>query len=63
MLSTIARTNSYMGMNRGMRATVTVSSIRFWNANFSNMVATGNRPPYGVRPLPWKSKTVEDLIL
>src|ERR1700745_1210271 len=63
MLSTIARTNSYMGMNRGMRVTVTVSSISFWNPNFSNMVATGNRPPYAVRFLPWKSYRVDELIL
>src|ERR1700752_507658 len=63
MLGTIARTNSYMGMNRGIRLTVTVSSISFWNPNFSNMVATGNRPPYGVRFLPWKSYRVDELIL
>jgi len=42
---TIANTNWYMLMARGIRFTVSVSSTSCWNPNRSSMVATGNRPP------------------
>src|ERR1019366_4452266 len=50
-------------MKRGLRFTVSISSTSFWNSNFSSIVATGNRPPLGVRFLPSKSKGVEAAIL
>src|SRR6516165_7528779 len=48
---------------RGMRCTVRVSSTSCLNPSFSSMVATGNKPPYGVRFLPEKSKGVLAAIL
>src|SRR6516162_1391701 len=48
---------------RGIRCTLRVSSTSFLNPSFSSIVATGNKPPYGVRFLPEKSKGVFAAIL
>ena len=48
---------------RGMRCTVSVYSTSCLNPSFSSMVATGNKPRYGVRFLPEKSKEVLAAIL
>src|SRR5690348_15197310 len=52
-----------MLMARVTRLTVRVSSISSWNCNRSNIVATGNSPPYAVRFLAPKSYGVEAPIL
>src|ERR1700746_4071503 len=46
-----------------MRWTLRISSPSFLNPSFSSMVATGNKPPYGVRFLPEKLNGVFAAIL
>src|SRR5947199_7520038 len=50
-------------MTRVTRLLVIVASSNCWNPSFSSIVATGSRPPYGVRFLPSKSYGVEAPIL
>src|ERR1035437_5598884 len=63
MPSTIPKKNWYKPMTLVTRLTVTASSSNDWKPSFSSIVATGSRPPYGVRFLPRKSYGVEALIL
>src|ERR1019366_847443 len=63
MPSTIPNTNWSQFMTLVTRFTVTFSSTSAWKPSFSSMVATGSRPPYGVKFLPRKSYGVEALIL
>src|SRR5213592_3324210 len=50
-------------MTRVTRLLVIVASSNCWNPSFSSIVATGRRPPYGVRLFPSKSYGVEAAIL
>src|ERR1035441_3132463 len=63
MPSTMPKKNWYKPMTLVTRLTVTASSSNDWKPSFSSIVATGSRPPYGVRFLPRKSYGVEALIL
>src|SRR5437667_1704483 len=55
----MASTNWYAAIDRRARFTVTVSFTTCRKPNFSNIVATDNNPPYGVRFFPSKSmKTI-----
>jgi hypothetical protein len=55
--------NWYNDIARNLRFTLKVVSIDSWNLSFSNIAATGNRPPSGVKFLSSKSKVVFALIL
>src|SRR5664280_480063 len=63
MPSTMPKKNWYKPMTLVTRLTVTASSSNDWKPSFSSIVATGSRPPYGVRFLPRKSYGVDALIL
>src|ERR1019366_685096 len=63
MPSTMPKKNWYKPMTLVTRLTVTASSSNDWKPSFSSIVATGSRPPYGVRFLPRKSYGVEALML
>src|SRR5665811_495005 len=63
MPSTMPKKNWYKPMTLVTRLTVTASSSNDWKPSFSSIVATGSRPPYGVRFLPRKSYSVDALIL